>query len=160
MSWVICWKHPLLTVSKCLKLEREPQSKGVVPSPWLTTRCSHCKLKLWAPLVSGRLPLSFFFGHWLFTFLFCRVLGEQLFWHRHFIIPYFNVPYSCLSLFQPMAATGAPRRWPHTSRCSIWVVSVKWHQNNPSVKIKAWKWNVLASFPRETLIPNKKKKAE
>lgn len=27
MSWVICWKHPLLTMSKCLKLEREPQEQ-------------------------------------------------------------------------------------------------------------------------------------
>lgn len=147
MSWVICWKHPLLTVSKCLKSERASQEQrggteilAQDPTQSLQIEALSCS-RLWAaatlfsPLVTGSslsCSAEFLVYHHFGT-------GMSLF--------QISVPCSCYSLSKPLATTCAPRRWPYTSRCSIWVGSVKLHQNNNLSVREDWNGHVLASFP-------------
>lgn len=111
MSWGICWKYPLLMVSKRLKLERASQEAGGgvrllahQPLPFLQMEALDLSC-LWACC------------HWLFFLVtgssvpcFTEFLLYDVFGADTSLLLNLNVPRSCFCLSQPEAATGA-NRW-------------------------------------------------
>lgn len=86
MSWVICGSIYSLWCPSVQNGKEGPLSKEVEFSSWHRSPCRLCKLRLWPPFVSALLSLIIFSGHWILTFLLCRVF-IQWFWHRRSVIP-------------------------------------------------------------------------
>lgn len=146
MSWVICWKYPLLMVSKCWKLERVSQEHGggvelLAHKPLPSLQIEALNLScLWAA-ASG-------YFLWSLAPYFLALQSSSwtiFFWQKHFIIAETESPYFCFP--QPVAATGANRWWPHASGVLLERFLWREYQSYPSVTAKDWHRNLSVSFP-------------